>query len=387
MTKKTWLAGCLLAALVAAFAAGCAPETPERVSAQAEDAYAAGDYAKAITAYERLLAMHGEDATIYANLALAALGAQDTAYAKRAAEKALALQNTGPQAETARELLGMVAEAGNDKAEAAKIFRGLIDAENLEVRTRARSRLARLYAEQGRVDGALALLLAAANEAPTDATTLYNLGALCVREPLRLRQAALDYFRQAERLLPQNVRERKKAKDWVTRLEANLARLRQLPPNAGDAKTCAEQLRLAKEATAKKRWRSAETAARKAAEADPSSFEAALAWGRAGARNGHRDIALRAYDAALALRPASAEARAEAAQLAYDAKRYADAANYLRPLLVAQPRNRFIADLMMRILTAQRKLPDARVWGEFYLALDATAPDSYRKWVQSLPRE
>ena len=387
MTKKTWLAGCLLAALVAAFAAGCAPETPERVSAQAEDAYAAGDYAKAITAYERLLAMHGEDATIYANLALAALGAQDTAYAKRAAEKALALQNTGPQAETARELLGMVAEAGNDKAEAAKIFRGLTDAENLEVRTRARSRLARLYAEQGRVDGALALLLAAANEAPTDATTLYNLGALCVREPLRLRQAALDYFRQAERLLPQNVRERKKAKDWVTRLEANLARLRQLPPNAGDAKTCAEQLRLAKEATAKKRWRSAETAARKAAEADPSSFEAALAWGRAGARNGHRDIALRAYDAALALRPASAEARAEAAQLAYDAKRYADAANYLRPLLVAQPRNRFIADLMMRILTAQRKLPDARVWGEFYLALDASAPDSYRKWVQSLPRE
>ena len=112
-----------------------------------------------------------------------------------------------------------------------------------------------------------------------------------------------------------------------------------------------------------------------------------MAWGRAGARNGHRDIALRAYDAALALRPASAEARAEAAQLAYDAKRYADAANYLRPLLVAQPRNRFIADLMMRILTAQRKLPDARVWGEFYLALDASAPDSYRKWVQSLPRE
>ena len=387
MTKKTWLAGCLVAALVAAFAAGCAPETPERVSAQAEDAYAAGDYAKAITAYERLLAMHGEDATIYANLALAALGAQDTAYAKRSAEKALALQNTGPQAETARELLGMVAEAANDKAEAAKIFRGLTDAGNLEVRTRARSRLARLYAEQGRVDGALALLLAAANEAPTDAPTLYNLGALCVREPLRLRQAALDYFRQAERLLPQHARERKKARDWVTRLEANLARLRQLPPNAGDAKTCAEQLRLADEATAKKRWRSAETAARKAAEADPSSFEAALAWGRAGARNGHRDIALRAYDAALALRPASAEARAEAAQLAYDAKRYADAANYLRPLLVAQPRNRFIADLMMRILTAQRKLPDARVWGEFYLALDASAPDSYRKWVQSLPRE
>ena len=42
---------------------------------------------------------------------------------------------------------------------------------------------------------------------------------------------------------------------------------------------------------------------------------------------------------------------------------------------------------MMRILTAQKKLPDARIWGEYYLALDPKAPDSYRKWVQSLPRE
>ena len=382
MSRYLWLS-----IFMAALAAGCAPETPERLSVSAEEAYAAGDYAEAIAAYERLLAIDGEDATTYANLALAALGAQDTAYAKRAAEKSLALQNTGPRAETARELLGMVAEEERNLEGAARIYRSLTDAQEKGVRTRARSRLARIYAEQGRADGALALLLAAANEAPTDAATLYNLGSLCVREPLRLRQAALDYFRQAERVLPKGGREWKKSQDWVTRLEANLARLRKVPPSAGDAKLCAEQLRLAREAMGKKRWRSAETAARKAAEADPSSFDAALGLGRACARNGHREAALKAYDAALALRPASADARAEAAQLAYDAKRYGDAANYLRPLLVIQPRNRFIADLMMRILTAQKKLPDARIWGEYYLALDPKAPDSYRKWVQSLPRE
>ncbi len=382
MSRYVWLS-----IFMAALAAGCAPETPERLSVRAEEAYAAGDYAKAIAAYERLLAVDGEDATTYANLALAALGAQDTAYAKRCAEKALALQNAGPLAETARELLGMVAEEEKDAAGAARIYRGLTDAQDAGVRGRARSRLARLYADQGRADGALALLLAAANETPTDAATLYNLGSLCVREPLRLRQAALDYFRQAERLLPKGGREQRTAKDWVTRLEANLARLRQVPPSAGDAAACAEQLRLAQEAMAKKRWRSAETYARKAAEADPSDFGAALALGRSCARNGHREAALKAYDAALALRPASADARAEAAQLAYEAKRYGDAADYLRPLLVVQPRNRFIADLMMRILTAQRKLADARVWGEYYLALDPKAPASYRKWVQSLPRE
>ncbi len=374
--------------LVAALSvAGCSPETPERLSVRAEEAYAQGDYAKAIAAYERLLQVYGENAVTYANLALAALRAQDTEYAKRSAEKALALDGVGPQAELTRELLGMVAEAEKDLPGAARLYRALAQAKDAQVRLRARSRLARIYADQGRADGALALLLAAANERPTDATTLYNLGNLCVREPLRMRQAALDYFRQAERLLPKDSREARKCRDWVTRLEANLARLRQVPPSGGDAKTCAENLRLARDAKAKKRWRSAETYARKAAQADPSSYEAALELGRTCAQNSHRDAALKAYDAALVLRPGSTDAHAEAAQLAYDAKRYGDAVAYLRPLLTAQPRNRFIADLMMRILTAQRKLSDARVWGEYYLALDPKAPASYRKWVDSLPEE
>ena len=69
-------------AAVAAFFAGCAPDTPERLSAEAEAAYSAGEYGKAIAAYERLLEVSGEDAMTYANLAQCALGAQDLEYAK-----------------------------------------------------------------------------------------------------------------------------------------------------------------------------------------------------------------------------------------------------------------------------------------------------------------
>ena len=377
--------GSLLLVVAAAVLAGCAPETPERLSARAEEAYAAGDYGKAIAAYERLLAATGEDAMTYANLAQCALAAQDFDYARRCAEKAVAIAVSGPVAERAAEMLGIVAEERQEADAAAKCYRALTDAADRQVRLRARSRLAGLYAAQKRTDGALALLLEAYNERPEDAATLYNLGRLCVDEPLRLRQAALDYFRMAERQLPEGSPERKDARNWVTRLEANLARLRQVPPSTGDAKRCAALLKQVKDAKARKRWRSAETLAKQAAEADPANFDAALELGRTCAQNNHPEAALKAYDAALALRPGAAAAHAEAAQLAYDAKRYADAADYLRPLLAAQPRNRAAADLMMRILYAQRKFPDARVWGEYYLTLTPKAPETYRKWVRSLP--
>lgn len=376
--------GSLLLAL-AALLAGCAPETPERLSVRAEEAYAAGDYGKAIAAYERLLEVAGEDAMTYANLAQCALAAQDYDYARRCAEKTVAIAVSGPTAERAAEMLGIVAEERQETEAAAKYYRALANASDKQVRVRARSRLAGIYAAQKRTDSALALLLEAYNERPEDAVTLYNLGRLCVDAPLRLRQAALDYFRMAERQLPEGSPERKDARNWVTRLEANLARLRQVPPSTGDAKRCAALLEQVKDAKARKRWRSAETLAKQAAEADPANFDAALELGRTCAQNNHPDAALRAYDAALALRPGAAEAHAEAAQLAYDAKRYADAAAYLRPLLAAQPRNRAAADLMMRILYAQRKFPDARVWGEYYLTLTPKAPEAYRKWVRSLP--
>ena len=374
-------------AAVAAFFAGCAPDTPERLSAEAEAAYSAGEYGKAIAAYERLLEVSGEDAMTYANLAQCALGAQDLEYAKTCADKALTLEGEGPTAERARELSGMAAEARQDFTAAARAYRAFLTSDDTTLRTRVRSRLARLYAKQKRADSALAMLLAAYGEAPQDALTLYNLGLLCVNEPLRLRQSALDYFRLAERTLPEGTPERAKAKTWITRLESNLNRLRQVPPSPGNTRKGAEYLRKARENMDRKRWRSAEDYARQATQADPANFDAALTLGRLCTQNNHQSDALEAYEAALVLRSTSPEARYEAARLAYTMKRYGDAANFLRPLLLTQPKNLSAADLMMRILYAQQKGADARVWGEYCLALMPNATETYRKFVDSLPRD
>ncbi len=370
--------------------AGCREASPEQLSLRAEKAYAAGEWPKAIAAYEQLLQRVGPNAMTHLNLALAAFRAQDLEYARMHTGKALELEPSGVTAERCRELQGMILEEEKVFAEAAKRYRGLLSAKDGDVRLRARNRLARLYANQDRHDSAFALLLAAANEQPMDATTCYNLGKLCYREQINLRRAALDMLRLAERLLPDGSRQQKDAANYVSRLEANLARLRQIPPAKGNATEAEKLLKQVADAKKKKRWKQAETLAEKATKADPSNFEAALELGRTCAKNSHHEAAMGAYDAALILRPNAVSAHAEAAQLAYKRKDYTRALAYLRPALVIEPRNKALADLMARILYAQRRPADARIWGEYYLQLakpSATAGAAYRKWVESLPEE
>ncbi len=364
---------------------GCSPADEKTLAARAEKAYAEKQYAKAIAGYEALLRLTGERAVLYRNLALAAYGAKDTSTARKAAEHALRLSGNAPEADGCRELLGMIAEEEKQPETAFQWYRQVLNSRDIALRVRVSSRLAQLYRAQGRVDGALGMLLSAWYDAPQDATTVFNLGMLSVKEPLLLRQAALDFFTLAEHLLPKGAPQVREAQTWRTRLEKNLARLQQVPAAVGDASACAKAIKAAKEKQARRQWRDAEALFAKATKADPSNFDAALETGRMAAKNNHKETALKAYAAAIALRENAQDARIEAAQLAYDAKRYELALSYLRPAMVTQRRNRFLADLYMRILTAQRKLPEARVFGEYYLKLYGQAPESYRKWVNSLP--
>ncbi len=382
MRYVTFVIGAAIALCV-----GCAQDTTQERSLQAERAYAEGDFPKAIRLYEKLLVEDGESSMTYMNLALSAYRATDLAYAQRCCEKALALAMDPAQANACRELQGMIAEASKDTTGAIRIYRGLLTAQDEALRTRIRSRLAWIYTSENRLESAFALLLAAGNERTPDGVTLYNLGKLCVREPFQLRSAALDYFRQAERLLPEGSRQLKDAKEMIARLEANLKRLQKLPPNAGDAKACAAAMKRSQEAQNKKRWASAEKEAKKATEADPSNFDAALAYARICVRNNKRTEAQKAFEAAIALKGASVEARLEAAKLAYQMKRYEDALTVLRPALVLQPKNITLADTMMRLLAAQNKQVDARAWGEYVLALNPQATKAYHDWVQKLPED
>jgi len=371
--------------LAAALAlAGCSPEAPERLAARAEAAYADGQWAKAISAYEQLAAQTGGDAITYCNLALAAWRAQDFDYARTCLAKALTFNVGDATAERCRELQGILAEESGDAPAAAKIYRELLQARDGALRLRVRSRLARLFADKNCLDGAFALLLGAANESPSDATTLYNLGKLCLREPLNLRREALDWLGQAERQLPEGSPQRVNAHNFVGRLTDNLERLRQVPPAAGDAASAAESLKKSDKARHDRRWTSAETWAEKATAQDPSSFEAALALGQIRAQNNRKEQALKAYDAALVLQYRSTVARMEAASLAFGMKNYAKAAEYLRPALAVEPKNTALARLMAKILYSQRRFAEARLWGEYYLSL-APEDAKYRDWVKSLP--
>ena len=365
--------------------AGCGQESPESLSQRAEETYREAQYSKTITAYERLLTVNGESPVTYNNLALAAYQAQDYSYAIKMAEKALAL---GPDTETTDlcyEILGMVAEKEKDYPRAATYYRKVLGSPNTALRVRVHSRLAKIYAEQNHYDAALALLLNAQEMNPMDAVTLYNLGMLCKHEAMNLRQSALDWFRQAERMLPEGSEKRKDASNQVRRLEAYLTSLKQLPALSGNAATCANFLKEMQNEIKRKNFKSAESLARKAMTADPSSYEAALELARICKKNKRNSESLKAYDTAIALRPNATEPRYEAAQIAFDTKQYKAAADYLRPALVANPKSRAQADLMGRIHFYQRQKVNAKIWYERALRLTPKADEKYRSWVQQLP--
>ncbi|MBR4318186.1 MAG: tetratricopeptide repeat protein, partial [Kiritimatiellae bacterium] len=195
----------------------------------------------------------------------------------------------------------------------------------------------------------------------------------------------LDWFRQAERMLPEGSEKRKDASNQVRRLEAYLTSLKQLPALSGNAATCANFLKEMQNEIKRKNFKSAESLARKAMTADPSSYEAALELARICKKNKRNSESLKAYDTAIALRPNATEPRYEAAQIAFDTKQYKAAADYLRPALVANPKSRAQADLMGRIHFYQRQKVNAKIWYERALRLTPKADEKYRSWVQQLP--
>ncbi len=366
---------------------GCGDESTQALSIKAESAYASGDYTKALKFYEKVHASEGESATTYINLGVTALGAQDYEFARDSAERAKRLAMTAQEAELATELLGMVAEARKDIPQAIRYYRELRHAATQEIRLRAHSRLARIYTEGEKYDAAFALLLSAYSAQLADGLTTYNLGKLCTRPSMQLRAAALDYFRQAERLLPDMSEQKRDAKDMIARLEANLKRLQPLPPSGGNAQACEASLKKARAEKKAKRWRSAEQHAAKAMTADPTNVEAALEYAEICIHNNNTTAAKKAYDAALVLQPNNVEIRKKAASLALNTKRFEDALTILRPALVINATDTNLVYSMAYALAGQKKYVEARIWGEYMLELNPKLDAAYHKWVQSLPEE
>ncbi len=373
-------------------ACGCMQESAEELAVLAEKHFTKGEYSKAIRTFEKVNACYGETAATWHNIALTSFYAQDYTHAKYAVEQALRLlkdvPDTKEQQEVLLELQGLIAEMAGAKDEAMTLYYSLLETTDIDLRIRVKSRIAKIYFENKCHDGALAFLLSASNDRTMDPTTCFNLGKLCMDESLNLRRESLDYFSLAERLLPDNSNQKKEARSWITRLEKNLERLRQVPAIEGNATLCKRARAKYKEAIAKNRWSTAESHAKEAASADPSNIDAVLELAFITEKNKHYDDAIKAYESAIILRPTHNETRRKAAALAYKHKQYKKAVEFLRPALPAQPRQTAAIDQMMRLLYSQQKLVDARAWGEYYLSLVNPNNDNYknyRKFVNDLP--
>lgn len=373
-------------------ACGCMQESAQELAILAEKHFTKGEYSKAIRTFEKVNTCYGETAATWHNIALTAFYAQDYTHAKYSVEQALRLLKDAPDAKEQKEVLtelqALIAEMAGAKDEAMTLYYTLLGTENIDLRIRVKSRIAKIYFENKCNDGALAFLLSASNDRTMDPTTCFNLGKLCMDESLNLRRESLDYFSLAERLLPDNSNQKKEARSWMTRLEKNLERLRQVPANEGNETLCERARKKYKEATARNRWSTAESHAKEAVAANPANIDAVLELAFITEKNKHFDDAIKAYESAIILRPTHNETRRKAAALAYKQKLYKKGADFLRPALPAQPRQTAAIDQMMRLLYSQQKLVDARAWGEYYLTLvnkDNENYKSYRKFVDTLP--
>ena len=121
---------------------------------------------------------------------------------------------------------------------------------------------------------------------------------------------------------------------------------------------------------------------------DPLAFNAAFGLGTVYRIQEQRAEAMEAFKRAAAINPGHQDSYLQAAELAFQLKRYDEAEKILDRAIARSPYNPASAELMARIRYAQTRLAEARAYGEFYLSVlrpnDKNRP-AYEKWVQALP--
>lgn len=379
--------------LLLLLAMGCSQESAQELAQQATQQYNDGDYAHALETFQSINETHGETPETWQNIALAAYQSKDYSYAARAAQSGLntltitgeSTTTTSERKEALTEILAMAREGEGNITEAVRLYYELTAAETQRIKISAKSRLAELFLKHEKPSAALALLLSAQKNDATHATTNYNLAKLC-NEEFKLYSEALDFYRMADRFLPTTVQQKKIAASEIERLEANRGKLRPAPPATGNISECKKAIENYEKAKRGKRFKSAETYATKALEADPSSYQAAINLITIAKQNKNAAVALETYHHALLINPTDLDLRVKATAFAVEMKRYDDAVNFLQPVLVANlPKYKTSIYQMMTILVKQGKRDEARAWGEYYLMVSPETPERNRAFIKSLP--
>ncbi len=366
---------------------GCGTDSGQKALKQGLTAFSEKNYADAITKLTRASKRLPGSVPLYYHLGLAHLYQGNTEPAQAAFEATLEIE---PEHSAAIACLGQIAYLQNDLTHASERFEAALSrAEIPDVRASILTSLGLTAMGQKRIDLARLYLLRALQADRLYAPAYYNLGSL-YRDKYSFRQEALDQFELYLRVAPKDEHHLEKAQNNIKRLQVNIARTED-EKREGLQRDPAKAARLLQEGArlhAEKQSAKAIKAFRDALSADPLTFSAAYGLGMAYKAEGQRAEAMEAFRRAAEINPANQECYLSAAELALQLKQYTEAAKLLDRAIARSPFNPSSADLMARIRYAEKRLPEARAYGEFYLSLIAPnhkGRTAYETWVKALP--
>lgn len=377
-----WVGACVL------LTCGCGSDSGQNALKQGMAAFQDGNYSAAITFLTRATQRISNSADLYYHLGAAHLAKGELEPATAAFEATVELKPSHGEALAG---LGQVYYYKKEPLKAQDCFTQALAAEvaSDEAKAGILNGLALVASEQRQFDRARLYLLRAQQTCRLYAPTLYNLASL-YRDAYGLREEALDQFELYLRAAGKQARYYEKAENNAKRLRLNIERTQaaELDAMRRDPAQAAKLLQEGVNAQVTKQPAKAIKCYRDALNADPLAFNAAFGLATVYKAQGQRAEAMEAYKRAATITPTHQDSYLQAAELAFQLKRYDEAEKILDRAIARSPYQPASAELMARIRHAEKRLPEARAYGEFYLSLlrpDDKGRAAYAKWVQALP--
>ena len=378
-------------AALAVMACGCGSGSGRAALQQGLAALQEKNYSGAIahltTASKRIT----DSSALYYSLGLAHLHQGNIEPALGAFSAALELE---PSHAGALTCVGQIAYLQNDLNKAQACYEQALEAAADDaMRTRILTSLALVEAGRNRYDLARLHLIHALklSRANPYAPALYNLASL-YRDAFNLREEALDNFEMYVRMADRKDPHYDKAANNIKRLRLNLERTQaeELDRVRRNPSAAAKLLREGTHWQVEKQYAKAIKYYSDALLEDPFTFNAAFGLAVTCKNQGLRAEAMEAFLKATVINPDYQDCYYQAAELALQLKRYAEAAKILDRAIARSPYHAANVELMARIRYSEKRLPEARAYGEFYLSL-LRAEDknraAYETWVRSLPKK
>ena len=367
---------------------GCGYQSGQSAVQEGMAAFKENNFPKAIACFTRATKRITDSPDLYYNLGLAHFREGNLEPAQAAFNAALELKRGHGESLAC---LGQIAFLQNDLPKAQSCLEQALAAVSTdESRARVLTALALTESARERHDIARLRFLQAIKIDRRYAPAYYNLASL-YRDRFNLREEALDNFDIFVRLVDKKDAHYEKAVNNAKRLRLNLERTRaeELDGARRDPSVAAKLLQEGVKQHLAKQYPKAIKFYRDALAADPFTFSAAFGMALIYKAQGQKAEAVEAFKRAAEISPAHQDSYFQAAELALQLKRAAEAAKILDRAIARCPFNPANADLMARIRFEENRRAEARAYGEFYLSL--LSPEEkkraalYEKWVKGLP--